>query len=62
MNKINNIIGKWLAYTALDFIFIIEVMSLGLGARDLVYWLILIPGSWGLVWTVNKLDNEHNKR
>lgn len=58
MNKI----GKWLAHMTLCMMFYIELYLIGLTMRDVVYWLIIIPGSWGLVWIVNKLDNEHDKR
>ena len=58
MNKI----GKWLAHMTLCMMFYIELYLIGLTMRDVVYWLIIIPGSWGLVWIVNKLDNEHDKK
>lgn len=56
-----NNIGKWLAHMTLLMMFNVELCLIGLDTRDIVYWLITIPGSWGLVWVVNKLDNEHNK-
>lgn len=57
-----NEIGKWLAYMTLCMMFYIELYLIGLTMRDVVYWLIIIPGSWRLVWIVNRLDNEHDKR
>lgn len=57
-----NNIGKWLAHMTLFMMFNVELCLIGLDTRDIVYWLITIPGSWGLVWIVNKLDNEHDKR
>lgn len=58
----NNKIGKWLAHMTLCMMFYIELYSIGLDSRDPIYWIIAILGSWGLVWIVNKLDNEHDKR
>lgn len=58
MNTIINSIGKWLAFAVLDFIFLAELHSMSLGSRDLIYWLISIPGCWGISWVVDRLDDK----
>lgn len=59
IDKIVNSIGKWLAFAVLDFIFLVELHSLGLGDRELIYWLISLPGCWGISWIVDRLDDKH---